>query len=208
MATIHIRRATFPEYTGRKFNLEATEQVTLYDLNWSGGTRAQYRAATLSGQATGNASKFNACAPWDNPAEGKTVPVPPGACLVRHHDFCGHDMGLTFYVNPANMNHLALPAAPSLTWAERVVLVATAHLKNTYGGRTNIRFEEAMRYTGIVSAEWEPAKAAMIARGFLTKAGAVTAEGRNAAGDAELRSLKRPAELVTMPVPQLAEVVQ
>ena len=98
-----IVRATFPDYRGRKLRVAAAETVTLHDLNWSGGTRAQYRSCTLAGRFLGGADKFNAQAPWANDGEGVALPVPAGSCLVEHSIFCGHDCGLTIFVNPADM---------------------------------------------------------------------------------------------------------
>lgn len=103
----HIIRGTFPEYRGRTIKVEHRDTVTLYDLNWSGGTRAQYRACTLEGKALGNADKYNMMHPWRNNAEGAQVPIASGAVLVRHSIFCGKDLGLTIYYNKAD----ALPAS-------------------------------------------------------------------------------------------------
>jgi uncharacterized Fe-S cluster protein YjdI len=98
-----IVAATFPEYRGKKFRVEFREQVCLLDLNWSGGSRSQYRACTLSGEALGSSAKYNAMAPWDSrQVEGQSVAVPQGACMVRHSHFCGKDTGITITINPAD----------------------------------------------------------------------------------------------------------
>jgi hypothetical protein len=99
-------RGTFPNYQGRKFRVEAAEAVTLADLNWSGGTRSQYRACTLTGEPTGGADRYNAMAPWANPAEGQRLPVPAGFAVVEHTQFCGKDLGLRIYLNPVDMPKL------------------------------------------------------------------------------------------------------
>ena len=57
---------------------------------------------------------------------------------------------------------------------------ATCSLKSSYGGVSNYRFHEARRYTGITAERYEAAKASLIARKLLNKAGAVTVEGQNA----------------------------
>jgi hypothetical protein len=49
-------------------------------------------------------------APWNNQAEGVTLPVMPGTVLVEHCLFCGTDLGLRIYCNPADMPKL-LPAS-------------------------------------------------------------------------------------------------
>ena len=101
-----IVRATFPHYKGRKFRVQAKEKVTLSDLNWSGGTRSEYRACTLDGCHTGGADSYNRMAPWENQAEGKSLPIPSGFVVVEHSIFCGKDTGLRIYVNPADMAKL------------------------------------------------------------------------------------------------------
>jgi hypothetical protein len=100
---------SFPEYRGRKFRLYASETVILSDLNWSGGTRSQYRAVTLDGFPVGNTDKYNQVAPWNNPAEGQVVPIPQGIVVVEHVLFCGKDLGLKVWANPADMPKLLPP---------------------------------------------------------------------------------------------------
>jgi hypothetical protein len=100
---------TFPSYRGRKFRIYASDTIVLSDLNWSGGTRSQYRAITIEGFPVGSTDIYNQMAPWDNPAEGMVFPIPPGVCVVEHCMFCGKDLGLKIWVNPADMPKL-LPA--------------------------------------------------------------------------------------------------
>ena len=98
-----ILKATFPEYSGRKITVIPTERVFFYGLNWDSGSRSQYRAATLGGEATGEMDGYNALAPWNNPAEGGSAAIPEGMCVVEHTIFCGKDAGLRIHVNPADM---------------------------------------------------------------------------------------------------------
>ncbi len=98
-----LARATFPEYKGRKFSVIAAEQVTLHDVNWGGGSRNQYRAVTLEGQPLGSTDRFSQMWPGSHAAEGMTLPIPQGAVVVEHCIFCGKDLGLRFYINPADM---------------------------------------------------------------------------------------------------------
>ena len=103
-------KAFLPGYRKRKVRVVAAESVTLCDLNWSGGTRSQYRAhAIATAREVGNVDRYNAFAPWDNPAEGARLPVPPGAIVIRTGFFCGKESMATIYVNPADMPRL-LPA--------------------------------------------------------------------------------------------------
>lgn len=105
-----IIRATFPEYRGRKIRVYPAEAVYVHDLNWSGGTRSRYRACTLDGKSLGGMDRYNAMAPWVNPAEGAKLPTMAGACVVEHTIFCGKDAGIRIAVHPSDMPRL-LPAA-------------------------------------------------------------------------------------------------
>ena len=99
-----IIRATFPAYKRRKVRIVAAEKIMLTDLNWSGGTRSEYRACTLEGSPLGNTDKYNAMAPWDaRQIEGQSLPLIAGACVVRSGYFCGKESLLTIYVHPSDM---------------------------------------------------------------------------------------------------------
>ena len=82
-----IIRATFPGYLGRKVFVRAKSSISIChsDLNWSGWTRYQYRACTLSGQSTGSLDKHNASAPWEKAPGSTTIPIEPGCCVI---DMC------------------------------------------------------------------------------------------------------------------------
>jgi hypothetical protein len=107
-----IINATFPDYRRKKVWVYASETVTLHDLNWSGGTRMQYRGATLNGQFAGSADKHNHVAPWDNKAERARVPIPQGHVVVSYGTFCGKPSMLSIYVHPLDMPRLLPKAAP------------------------------------------------------------------------------------------------
>ena len=100
-----IVERTFPEYRGRSFHVMATEAVHIHGLNWSGGSRNEYRALSPDGR-TGANPTMNALAPWDNRYEGTTVEIPAGYVVVEHCLFCGKDLGLRIYVNPSDMPRL------------------------------------------------------------------------------------------------------
>ena len=106
-------RAFLPtSYRKRKVYIRAAESITLYDLNWSGGTRNQYAVFTVDGQAGPTAAKYNQLAPWANPAEGASLPIPEGFVVVESGHFCGRESTARIHVNPANMPRL-LPASQS-----------------------------------------------------------------------------------------------
>jgi hypothetical protein len=109
-----IVAATFPTYRKTKVVVRASEAVTLYDLNWSGGTRNEYKACTVAGEAAGSTAKYNACHPWSNPAEGQRMPIPKGMLVVEGGYFCGRERTLTLHVNPADMpKSLSAPGGAS-----------------------------------------------------------------------------------------------
>lgn len=94
-----ILELTFPDYQGRKISIEFTPRVTLYDLNWSGGTRNEYAAV----RSDGKSGIFSAPAPWVNPYEGMSIEMKPEILLVEHSVFCGHDMGVRIYAHPTHL---------------------------------------------------------------------------------------------------------
>jgi len=92
-----IVKRVFPDYRGRKFRLAVTDHVTLYNLNWDGGSRNQYAAVQIT---AGQTRVFgNMPAPWSNPVEGLTLELKPDVAVVRHSIFCGYDTGITVYLN-------------------------------------------------------------------------------------------------------------
>jgi hypothetical protein len=95
--------ATYPEYKGRKIHLIPTNSVVFNGLNWCEGSRNTYRTCTIDGDQLNGAGRFNACPPWANALEGKTLPLPPGHVCVEHTIFCGKDLGLRIYVNITDM---------------------------------------------------------------------------------------------------------
>lgn len=99
----------FPGYKGRKFEALYTNSVIIHNTNWDGGSLNEYVALEISADA--KSKKFAAPAPWENFAEGKDVPLPQGKMIVRHTRSCGADLGLTFYINPADAPKLIGKAA-------------------------------------------------------------------------------------------------
>lgn len=110
---VAIVRATFPHYRRKTVYVRASETIQFQDLNWSGGTRSEYRACTVNGQAAGSMDRYHQYAPWDaRQVEGKEIPIPPGMIVVRGGHFCGKESILTLHVNPADMpKYLPKPVA-------------------------------------------------------------------------------------------------
>lgn len=186
---------TFPEYAGRSFSVQISERVTFFNINWCGGTRYQYRSCSLTGQPLGSMDKYSKVPPWENPAEGKAIDIPRGACVVRHGIVAGKDAGITVFMRPDDVPPaLQAPAEQCMPY-EALVLVYTQSRKSHYNGQDRYEMARGDTKWGVGEAgkvginetnfptreQWEAAKAALIARGLLDKRGAITRTGRNVA---------------------------
>lgn len=106
-----IIQATFPNYRKQTVRIVARASVELQDLNWSGGTRSEYKACKVDGEFIGSTARFHQYAPWDaRQVEGLSVPIPQGAIVVRGGYFCGKESTITLHVNPADMPRLITKA--------------------------------------------------------------------------------------------------
>jgi hypothetical protein len=103
-------RAAFPGYKRKSVAIDAASTVTVYNLNWDGGSRNEYAAVELAtARKLGDLARFAMMWPGHNYAEGKSLPVPEGTVVVRGGTFCGKQSRLTLYVNPADMpKHLTI----------------------------------------------------------------------------------------------------
>jgi len=161
---------------------------------WSGGSKEYHKIVRLSDMAVfdvpENGSGFTQVDRTFGPA-GLPVEMPaPGFAVVTHSTGCYKALSIHLHAeNAAKM----LPAPVEMTWAEKVVLTATRSLKSSYAGIKEYRYHEAHSDTGITRPDWDTAKAALIGRGLLNAAGAITIEGRNAAGSGSLWNLKQEA---------------
>jgi len=99
----HIVKATFPSYKRRQVVIKTSETVTFHDLNWSGGSRSEYRACSVDGKPIDSRVNMNGPAPWANPFEGKQITLPVGAVIVEGGYFCGKTSMLYIHVHPENM---------------------------------------------------------------------------------------------------------
>ncbi len=97
---------TIGDYRKREVTIVVCESFTVSDLNWSGGTRSEYRACSPNGNFAGSLDRYNHMAPWDNVAEGKSLPTVPGVVVVRSGYFCGKTSQATIYVHPTDMPKL------------------------------------------------------------------------------------------------------
>jgi len=188
---IHLEPSLVPAtlkggYTGKRFRAVITEAVTVpADAGlWSGGSRDSYGLLRIADGVV-LAMPGQGSAPWNPDRKAHEIALKPGFCVVKHSHFCGKDMGLTFYLSPQDAAPM-LPAPVELSEHEALVLEYTISRKSSYMGQN--RFQMACQdiqrgyRAGTVptAAQWDEAKASLIAKGFLTRAGAVTPAGRNA----------------------------
>ena len=101
---------TYPQYRGRKINLEYAATITLYDRDWSGGTHADYIILRDLGNGIERAATPRFSPSAGPEAYSPTLPIPPGYVVVSHLMFCGHDAGITITANP-DSSFAFLPAA-------------------------------------------------------------------------------------------------
>lgn len=188
MTTVYLDKNQVPaalrgSYQGNKFKAVVCESVTIpADAGlWSGGSRDTYTAIEFTTGKTVPVVEHNA-APWDGSRRDIPVTLKPGFAVVRHSMFCGTDMGLTFYVHPANATALLPAPSAELTEYEKIVLNATRSYKSSYAGKD--RYDMAR---GDIDGtdfptrqEWQRCKDSLIAKGLLNKAGAITTAGKNA----------------------------
>ena len=187
-------------YTGRKFEVIALERVHITSY-WDGGTRSYWAVLTVGQDAASSPSMavttigkpelhvVGECGGMGQPA-GFTQEIDANTIVAQHVIFCGKDLGIRFYVNPARLPQYLPAGANELTREQRIVLIATRSYKSSYAGVGNYRYIEAARETGISLADWERSKAECQQMGLLDKRGAITVEGRNAVGQTRLYELR------------------
>ena len=190
-------------YTGRMFQVEARERVHITSY-WDGGTRSYWAILTM-GLARGEAApdRHNTIMARGMPelrvvgecggmgqAEGIDVEIDGNTIVAEHVIFCGKDLGIRFYVNPARLPQFLPASTNELTREQRIVLIATRSYKSSYAGVGNYRYIEAARETGISLADWERSKAECQQMGYLDKRGAITVDGRNVVGQTQLYELR------------------
>ena len=98
-----IIKATFPDYRKRTVYVQSSDKGRISDVNWSGGTRKEYRACTIDGRPLQNQVDMHGPAPWDNPFEGLEINIPPGMVMVEGGHFCGKVATLFITVNPVDL---------------------------------------------------------------------------------------------------------
>lgn len=174
---ITLMRAAFPRYPGRMFSINVTDAPIDVRSYWDGGSKDSYVFIGLDSNLTRSVPAQSAFDPTIPGAAA--VALPDGIGCVRHAISCGKDLGLTLILHPRNCAPL-LPPAQDVSADEGIVLTYTRQLKNTYSGRTNLRYIEAHEATGITEERWQAARDRCISRKLLNRAGSITPSGRNA----------------------------
>lgn len=172
-------------YKGNKYKVSTDIPRNLNSF-WDGGSKTSYAFYSLDRgdvlEVESNHPMFEA----NKPRELKELPK--RFLLVAHSIFCGKDMGITIYANQADLAPMLPKEENDLTEDELIVLTFTQSFKSSYAGISNYRFHEAARVHKITAARWETAKAELIGKGLLNKAGAITANGRNAVQGKKVRT--------------------
>lgn len=165
-------RATFPSYSGRKFALEVRESVTLDGTYWFGGSRSSYAAFTVTEPCmAAQLPHFNP-PQFGGPQTPPVVALRPGYAIAEHVLFRGKDLGLRFYLHPADAAPLLpAPADSTLSDEEAFVLCVTGCLKSAGRPRERERI-------GMSLATWDACLAVLESRGLIARRG-ITPEGRN-----------------------------
>lgn len=191
MFTIHLSRsdktvdaiikATFPEYTGRKVEAIIRDSVEFHGTQWDEGNRRSYRVLRISDMQCVDVPT----APFmrESTLHAQQHVVAPGFVVVVH---CQGRYEHIEIIGPAANVTPMLPAPVALSDNEKIVLAATCQWKSTYEGVSNYRLYSARRYVRITDGEWSAARASLVAKKFLTKAGAITIDGKNAIGNYRL----------------------
>ena len=100
-----IALTAYPDYTGRKINVQSVKTITMIDNYWDGGTRIYYVFLRSDGKSF--------CLPADNPYRDnleKKIDLPENVVCVTHDYFCGHDCGINIYFNNQDFQQILIAA--------------------------------------------------------------------------------------------------
>ena len=183
-SVVRIVRAAFPEYKGKRpVHIEPWTHPINVNSFWDSGSRDLFTLINIGTLQRSLATRqshpmFNRGADGQSIGELDLPPVPdPNVALVQWKQ--GRCEYITIHIHPDALAPL-LPPPSDMTDDERIVLKYTRQLKSSYAGISNYRFHEANSNTGITLARWDTARVSLIGKKLLNKAGAITADGRNA----------------------------
>jgi hypothetical protein len=93
-----IALTCYPEYKGRKISVASAAIYRMADY-WDGGSRDYAIAYELESGRTG--APTGAVHNPMNGAAHAEIEIPAGVAIVERSIFCGREVGITIYVNPA-----------------------------------------------------------------------------------------------------------
>jgi hypothetical protein len=169
-----IISSTFPGFNGKRVLAHIAATVTFYGTMWDSGERRTYRLFDLKTGKVAPIPQEQFLSRSD--AHHTPFALPPGVVAVVNCE--GRVPGIEIISSADNITPM-LPKPVDLSDDEKIVLEVTCSLKSSYGGIKDFRFSRS----GLPRDRYDAAKASLIARKFLNKAGAATIEGRNARPD-------------------------
>jgi hypothetical protein len=177
-----IARTAFG-YNGRKYEIRTGTTFNPNDNHWSGGSRTYIAAVNRSTMEVVSLPQAGTAFDPETPS---SVEIPPGVLIVEHVIFCGKDLGVRFIVRPDEAAALIPATQSELSPWGLVILAYTRGRVSSYNGfkRVDMAYQDTLRKYGKASAawtaQWEQHKAALVGKGLLNKAGAITPDGQNA----------------------------
>ncbi len=180
--TVYLRRsdptverliqATFPAFRGKTVQAHIETSVEFHGAYWDGGSKREYRLVRLADLSMVPVPDR----PYQLHSEmhDNSIQLPDGVVCVVLDTFMGRD-SVEIISSAANSQPLLPAPTEELTEDEKRVLVVTRSLKSSYAGIKDYRFHES----GMSRERYDNAKASLIGKKLLNKAGAITVEGRN-----------------------------
>lgn len=89
-------------YRKRTVRVVSTLSVTLYGLNWEGGSKSVYSVVDIINWRAFT-PELGIPHPLDNENEGAKIAMRPGIVICQHGWFCGKASQMTINVHPENM---------------------------------------------------------------------------------------------------------
>lgn len=163
-------------FNKRQVQVTPAEEVPLTGMNWSGGYKTDYVAVNLS---SGDSADFPD-PEWNELYQLRTVKMRAGIAIIAYQ-WAGLSKFVEVYLHPSNVVQ-QIEEKVDLTPQQLAILFCTRAYKNSYGGRTDIRREEAGRAGYRLSPEaWRAEQDTLCKLGYLDRRGSLTTKGKNAA---------------------------
>ena len=98
-------KAAAPDYRKRQAFIFISDDVSLSNTYWDGGSRSTYTAVNLETLRASTAEQF-APPQFGGPRVAPKVKIPDGACIVETGTFCGKPATASVYLNASAVRHL------------------------------------------------------------------------------------------------------